>query len=115
MRLWTGVLIVLMTLSVTKAALATERGPVCRLPAVVAEMTRQIRDVDYYSRVNADLVTEQPTTDTRFIRCQVCVENAPYDMPRFGERPIRRCVPHDFEVKILPAGFTVRDLGLSLP
>ncbi|MDR3529058.1 MAG: hypothetical protein P4L90_00675 [Rhodopila sp.] len=91
-------------------ALAWERGPVCREPSVVDEMTRQIRDRDYYSIVDPQLVTEQPTADPRMVRCQVCVQLAPYDMTRFGDYPIKRCVAHGFEVQILSSGFVVRDL-----
>ncbi len=44
------------------------------------------------------------------VRCQVCVQSAPYDMTQFGDRPIRQCLAHGFEVRIVPAGFVVRDL-----
>jgi len=31
------------------------------------------------------------TADPRFVRCQVCVLVAPFDTPRFGDRPIAQC------------------------
>jgi hypothetical protein len=92
-------------------ALAGERGPVCREPSVVDVMTREIRNWAYYSRVDPRLVTEVPTTDTRFVICQVCVLVAPYDMSRFGDRPLRQCMAQSFEVQILSSGFVVRDLS----
>ena len=91
-------------------AMAWERGPVCREPSVVDEMTREIRAEDYYTLVDPALVTEQPTSDPNVVRCDVCVQAAPYNMTRFGEQPIRHCVAHGFAVRILHAGFLVRDL-----
>jgi hypothetical protein len=91
-------------------ARAGHRGPVCREPSVVDEMTREVRDHDYYSKVNPSLVTETPTADPNLVLCQVCVQSAPYDTLRFGDQPIRRCLAHAFEVHILPHGFVVHDL-----
>ncbi|OYV38405.1 MAG: hypothetical protein B7Z80_10140 [Rhodospirillales bacterium 20-64-7] len=90
---------------------AHEQGPVCRVPTVVDEMARQIRTANHYAQVDARLVTEQPTATPNLVRCQVCVLDAPYDMPRFGPQPIRRCIAHGFEIRILQAGYVVRDLG----
>lgn len=83
---------------------------VCREPSVVDEMTREIRDYDYYSEINPKLVTETPTADPNVVRCQVCVQSAPYSMTRFGDQPIRQCLAHGFEIQILRGGFVVRDL-----
>jgi hypothetical protein len=91
-------------------ALAWERGPVCREPTVVDEMAREIRTRQYYSQVDPALVTEQPTADPEIVRCQVCVQAAPYNMTRFGEQPVRQCIAHDFEVRIVQSGFVVHDL-----
>jgi hypothetical protein len=91
-------------------AIAGEFGPVCREASVVDEMTRQIRDRDYYAEVDPKLVTETPTATATVVLCQVCVQYAPYDTLRFGDRPIRRCLEHGFEVRILHSGFDVRDL-----
>ena len=91
--------------------LANEGGPVCRQQSVVTEMTRQIRVASYYSKVDPRLVTEQPTVNPRIVRCQVCVEYAPYDTIRFGDRPVGQCLAHGFEVEIFPAGFVVYDRG----
>ncbi len=90
--------------------LAYARDPICRTTSVVEEMTREIRAVDYYTNVDSRLVTEQPTADPRIVRCQVCVELAPYDSLRFGDRPIERCIAHNFEVHIVPRGFVVQEL-----
>jgi hypothetical protein len=90
-------------------ATAWDRGPVCREPTVVDEIAREIRTQQYYSQVDPALITEQPTADPEVVRCQVCVQAAPYDMDRFGEQPIRRCVAHAFEVRIVQSGFVVRD------
>lgn len=90
---------------------AYERGPVCREQSVVDEMTRLIRATEYYSEVDPGLVTEQPTVDPRVVRCQVCVQLAPYDTMRFGEHPVVQCRAHGFDVEIFPAGFVVRDRG----
>ena len=89
---------------------ALERGPVCREATVVDEMTREVQIRNYYGTVDPRLVTEQPTTDPSLVRCQVCVQSAPYDTLRFGDRPIAQCLRHDFEVRILTGGFVVRDL-----
>ena len=101
--------LVLVAIAAVQPARA-ERGPVCRQPSVVDEFTREIRSGNYYSSIDPRLVTEQPTTDPGLVRCQVCVQSAPYDTMRYGDQPIRRCLPHDFEVRILPTGFVVRDL-----
>lgn len=91
-------------------ARASERGPVCREPSVVDEITREVRTRDYYSLIDPRLVTEQPTADPRVVRCGVCVQSTPYDTTRFRDHPIEQCVARGFEVRILPAGFVVRDL-----
>lgn len=107
MRRWIAVIAILLG---PRPALAFDRGLVCREPAVVDEMTREIRGQSYYAEVDPRLVTEQPTIDSRVVRCQVCVLMAPYDTMRFGDRPIRRCEAYGFEVLTLPTGFVVRDL-----
>nr|WP_294529028.1 hypothetical protein [uncultured Rhodopila sp.] len=107
---WVGVVAMLATVAAAQPASARERSPVCREPSVVDEMTRQIRLSNYYSFVNPRLVTEQATRTDNVVRCQVCVESAPFDMTQFGDRPIRQCLAHGFEVRIVPAGFVVRDL-----
>lgn len=103
-------LILLLAVAGTRPVHAAEHGPVCREPSVVDEITREVRTRNYYSSVDPRLVTEQPTADPRVVHCNVCVQLAPYDITRFGDRPIERCVPHGFEVRIVPAGFVVRDL-----
>lgn len=102
-------LILLLAATVASPAQA-ERGPVCREPSVVDEITREVKARNYYTSVDPRLVTEQPTADPHVVHCNVCVQLAPYDTTRFGERPIEQCVPHGFEVRIVPAGFVVRDL-----
>lgn len=98
------------SINAVRPAVAWERGPVCREPSVVDEMSREIRARNYYTLVDPALVTEQPTVDPNVVRCQVCVQATPYNMTRFAERPIPQCLAHGFEVRILPAGFVVRDL-----
>jgi hypothetical protein len=110
MRGWATAAIVLLPICAVGPAVAGERGPVCREPSVVDEMTREIRDHNYYSRVNPRLVTETPTAEANLVRCQVCVQSAPYDTIRFGDQPIRQCLYHGFDVQILSNGFVVRDL-----
>nr|WP_294555444.1 hypothetical protein [uncultured Rhodopila sp.] len=110
MKRWLGVVATFAAVVAVQPASARERGPVCREPSVVDEMARQIRLTNYYSFVNPTLVTEQATRMDNVVRCQVCVQSAPYDMTRFGDRPIRQCLAHGFEVRIVPAGFVVRDL-----
>ena len=110
MRRWVATLILLLSVCAAQPAFARDRGPVCREPSVVDEMTREIRDRDYYTHVQAQLVTEEPTADPRVVHCQVCVQSAPYETMRFGDRPIRQCVARSFEITILSAGFVVREL-----
>jgi hypothetical protein len=110
MRQWVAMIAVLTALGATQPARAAERGPACREASVVDEMTRQIGAQSYYAQVDPRLVTEQPTIDSNVVRCQVCVQLTPYYMARFGDRPIRQCVAHGFEILILPDGFVVRDL-----
>jgi hypothetical protein len=100
----------LLLLLAMRPAVAGERGPVCREASVVDEISREIRAKNYYADVDPWLVTEQPTTDPRFVRCQVCVLSAPYDTIRFGDRPVANCLSRSFEVQILSDGFVVRDL-----
>ena len=89
-------------------ALAGERGPVCREPSVVDEMTREIRADNYYADLDPQLVTEQPTGDARVVRCDICVLSAPYGTIRFGDRPVARCLARGFDVLTLTKGFVVR-------
>jgi hypothetical protein len=96
-----------MLLLAATPALAYERGPACREPTVVDEMTREIRAENYYADVDPRLVTEQPTRDTRVVRCDVCVLYAPYNTIRFGDQPIARCVARGFDVLMLTNGFVV--------
>ena len=100
----------LLSIVAAEPAIAGARGPVCRQDSVVDEMTRQIISRDYYGEVDPNLVTETPTGTMNVVRCQVCVQFAPYDTTRFGDRPIRQCLEHGFEVRILSSGFVVRDL-----
>jgi hypothetical protein len=104
MRRWTATLMLLLAATPT---LAYERGPVCREPNVVDEMTREIRADNYYADVDQRLITEQPTLDPRVIRCDVCVLYAPYNTVRFGDYPIARCVARGFDVLTLSNGFVV--------
>jgi hypothetical protein len=106
----TLLLLLATTPALISPVLAGERGPVCRLPSVVEEMTRQIRAQNYYARTDPRLITEQPTADPRFVRCDVCVLAAPYDTVRFGDRPIPYCAASAFEILILTNGFVVRAL-----
>ena len=110
MRPLTTIILLPLLIGAVKPALAGERGPVCREPSVVDEITREVRARNYYSRIDPALVTEQPTADPRMVHCQVCVESAPYNTIRFGDHPIGRCVERGFAVRILPNGFVVRDL-----
>ena len=110
MRRWLMSIVIVESLCAVLPAVAGERGPVCRESSVVDEMTRQIRDGNYYSRVNPKLVTETPTADANVVHCQVCVQSAPYNTIRFGERAIGQCIARGFEVHILRGGFVVRDL-----
>ena len=100
----------LLLLLAATPGFAAERGPACRETSVVDEISRQVRAGDYYADVDPRLVTEQPTAHPRFVRCQVCVLVAPFDTPRFGNRPIAQCKSRDFEVQILFDGFVVRAL-----
>jgi hypothetical protein len=88
-------------------ALGAERGPVCREPSVVDEISREVRAGDYYADVDPRLVTERSTADPRVVRCDVCVLTEPYDTVRFGDRPISRCVGREFNILILTNGFVV--------
>jgi hypothetical protein len=110
MRRWLAPVIALLSVCLAGPVVAGIRDPVCRQPSVVDEMTREVRDHDYYSKVDRTLVTETPTADPNVVRCQVCVLSAPYNTPRFGEQPIRQCLAHGFEIQILRDGFVVHDL-----
>jgi hypothetical protein len=107
---WAAPVLVLLAACATGSAKAGERGPVCREPSVVDLMAREIRDHDYYTRVDPRLITETPTAETNHVLCQVCVLSAPYDTIRFGDQPTRQCLAHGFDVLILRNGFVVRDL-----
>jgi hypothetical protein len=98
----------LLLLLGTAPALAGERGPVCREPSVVDEMTREVRADNYDADVDPRLVTEQPTGNARVVRCDVCVLLAPYDTIRFGDWPVARCLARGFDVLTLTNGFVVQ-------
>jgi hypothetical protein len=103
-------MLLLLAMGTMRPVLAAERGPVCREPSVVDEIQREVRMRDYYTHIDPRLVTETPSGDPLVVRCQVCVQAAPYDTTRFGDHPIEQCVPRGFEVRILTSGFVVRDL-----
>jgi hypothetical protein len=115
MRRLAATMIVLNLVGSTTPTMARVREPVCREPSVVDEIVREIRSQNYYGSVDPKLVTEQPSGDPELVRCQVCVESAPYDTVRFGDKPIAQCLRHDFEVRILSTGFVVRDLRPAVP
>jgi hypothetical protein len=110
MKPWSAAFAVLASFGSVAPSNAGDRGPVCRLPTVVAEITREVHAQNYYSKVNPELVTETPTLIPNLVHCGVCVQLAPYDMTRFGEQPVKRCVEHGFDVQILQSGFVVHDL-----
>jgi hypothetical protein len=107
MRQAAGVLLLMLAVGAGSPVLAGERGPVCREASVVDVIAREVRALDYYGRVNPRLITEQPTADSRVVRCQVCVQSAPYNIVRYGERPIAQCLARDVDVQILDNGFVV--------
>ena len=102
--------LVALSLGAGSPARADGRGPVCREPTVIDEITLEVRARNYYGDVDPRLVTEQPTSDPRVVRCQVCVLSEPYNNTLFGKHSVDRCVARGFEVKILASGFVVRDL-----
>jgi hypothetical protein len=104
------VLAMIAALAVPASTLAAERGPVCRAYTVVDEITREITARDYYANIDPRLITEQATSAPNLVRCNVCILQTPYEMTRFGQQPIRRCIAHTFDVRIVPNGFVVRDL-----
>jgi hypothetical protein len=93
-----------------RPAIARDRDPDCRQPTVIDEMAREIDDRNYYGKVDPKLVTETPTGSPNVVPCQVCALSAPYDTTRLGNRAIKQCLEHGFEVLILRSGFVVRDL-----
>lgn len=101
------IILLVLAFGGARSAMAADRGPVCREPSVVDEIAREVKERNYYSRVDTRLVTEQPTIDPRIVRCQVCVQSGPYDTLRFGDRPMQQCIPRDFEVRIVSRGFVV--------
>jgi hypothetical protein len=108
-----GMAALILLLCVAGAGLparAEDRGPVCREPSVVDEITREVRARNYYGSVDPKLVTEQPTVDPLVVRCEVCVQSAPYNTTRFGDRPIAQCQASNFDVQILPSGYVVHAL-----
>jgi hypothetical protein len=107
---WSAPIVVLLSCLAATPGIAADHGSACREPSVVDEMTREIRNHDYYSKVDAKLVTETSTHFPNIVHCPVCVLSAPYDITRFGDQPIRRCLEHRFEVRILNNGFVVRDM-----
>jgi hypothetical protein len=110
MKRWIVMLAALAVFAAVRPACAWERGPVCRETSVVDEMALMIRARNYYTRIDPKLITEQVTSVANVVRCQVCVLAAPYEATRFGDRPVQHCLAHEFEVRIVPAGFVVRDL-----
>jgi G3E family GTPase len=100
----------LLLIGILEPTFAAEPGPVCREPSVVDEMTREIRSQIYYSVVDPKLVTEHDTSNPLIVRCQVCVQSVSYGFLRFDDKPLPRCLAHEFEVRIVTSGFVVRDL-----
>jgi hypothetical protein len=103
MRQCLAPIVILASFNAAAPAIADERGPLCREPFVVDEMTHEITDRGYYARVDPGPVTETPTPDPTAVLCQVCVQSA-------ADEPIGHCLAHGFEVRIMQSGFVVRDL-----
>lgn len=102
--------LLLLSIAGTQPGFAAAPGLVCRQPSVLDEMAREVHARNYYTTIDPRLVTEQPTSNPLLVRCQVCVQATPFDTTRFGERPVEQCLAHDFEIRIVPTGFVVRDL-----
>jgi hypothetical protein len=91
-------------------AWAGQPQPVCRVSEVLDVISLELHKREIYIRIDPDLVWQQPTADRTVVRCGVCALVATYDMPSFGERPLRTCEQHAFDVRALPNGFIVQFL-----
>jgi hypothetical protein len=94
----------------TATAAATPPGPVCRLPAVVDVMARELRGRAAYAWLDSKVIDEAPTQNMRVVRCGVCLMVLLYDTIQYGEQPVARCEAHAFSVAVLRNGFVVRYL-----
>jgi hypothetical protein len=103
-------MVLALLLAAYPVSILAHTGPICREPSVVDEIARQIKSNDYYAKVEAQLITEEPTREANVVRCQVCVLARPYLMPQFGDKPIPRCLPAEFDVRAVGLGFVVRAL-----
>jgi hypothetical protein len=104
------VMAVALLLAAYPVAVFAHTGPICREPSVVDEIAREVKSRDYYAKVEARLITEEPTRDANVVRCQVCVLTRPYQMSQFGDNPVPRCRPAEFDVRAVGLGFVVRAL-----
>lgn len=86
---------------------ATAPAPVCRLPAVIDVMARELRSNPYYTRIGPELIGESPTADPKVVRCDVCLNIILYDTGRFGDVPVARCEARIFTVRAVSNGFVV--------
>jgi hypothetical protein len=85
-----------------------QSGPICRVPTVLDVMAHEVRNRDYYGRINPDYVAEQPNGSPNIVRCTVAVRTLRYDWNRFGRIPEARVEFHDFVVEAVRRGFVVR-------
>jgi hypothetical protein len=104
------VIAVALLLAAYPVSVFAHTGPICREPSVVDEIGRQVKSRDYYAKVEAHLITEEPTREANVVRCQVCVLTRPYLMSQFGDKPVPRCLPAAFDVRAVGLGFVVRAL-----
>ena len=91
-------------------ASAGEHQSICRSPAVLDVMKRELHKRDYYARIEPLLVDEVPDEPRNCVWCGVSVWTVTYDARRAVGVPLGRCEQHAFHVQALSKGFVVRYL-----
>jgi hypothetical protein len=91
-------------------AWAGEAPMICRAPSVLDLMARDLRQHDYYARIDPRLTEEfsGPVADS--VQCSVAVVTLRYDPPLAGNVPLGHCESHVFQVRAVANGFVVRYL-----
>jgi hypothetical protein len=103
-------LALLLFMAPATGAIAGELRPICRAPAVLDEMARELHKRDYYARIEPRLVGEIPDRAPNTVLCGVTVFTVTYDAYHADGIPLGRCELYAFSVRALSNGFVVRYL-----
>jgi hypothetical protein len=106
-----ALIVPVLLLAQTSVAVAGQQRPICIVPSVLDAMSREIRQRDYYARIEPRLMAEQPASPPNTVWCAVSVSTLSYNTYRADGVPLWRCEQYMFSVRALSEGFVVHFLN----